>query len=212
MRRFSKTPNDSITCPAASRRRAALRPAPAKHFVAIDPALANTGVAAVAVSPAGALSLAGSMVVETLPATPLHLRLRRIGSEVARFVSAYPGADLAIEDFAFGAKLGRETMGRVDGALLVYLSSRLGSGFAGLERVGIRRVKQFYCPRWPGFSRALWEAAGARGKFKRSMPGKGDIGSALGARFGLFIHNEHITDAAAIAVYRAVTLGFVPSD
>lgn len=148
-------------------------------------------------------------LITTTASEPIEQRLDYIGKQLTGFIMQASGigglnpvaTKIGMEGFSFGAKFQRETLGMVHGIIRTDI-------FRALElQVGLvspRTVKFTACPSWPGWNKKNWEAAKRKGKFKGSMPPKGDVGAGLFKHYGINTDDEHIADACCVALSMAI--------
>lgn len=168
------------------------------NFVGIDHAIKNTAAVLIRTDGETTVVLA-SKLIETGPDDPLPARLRAIMHGLANWFGGkdYETSPIGVETYARNQPFRREEMGMSYAAVLLAVPT-----WRHIEVVDPGEVKRAVCPRWPGFSKANWIAAGkaTAGKpFKRSMPPKSAIRSAL-LRMGIDERNEHTADAICVAL------------
>lgn len=189
---------------------------PLSHIFGVDASLTNTAIVAVSLHDFRRKSLSQSIrvcKVETSPRADLADRLRQIATTAESFFRSvrldpqFHESAVAFEGFSFADRYRQYDLGAVQGVLRVSVRTTLG---VLVSSITPGNAKAFICPEWPGFSKANWAAAGRRGPWKRSMPGKADVAHALFARYRFDPADEHVVDATLVALTHARAQGVLP--
>lgn len=149
-------------------------------YIGIDPGLAETGLAAVGVA-GGQPKLLGARGISTASDANLSLRLAEISGGIAGFIEKYPPSLVGIEEVFSHTRFPRSAimLAHARGAIM----ATLGEFGAPVEEIAARRLKQAIT----GSGKA--DKIQVRRMVERQL----NLATSL--------PDEHVADAAAIALY-----------
>lgn len=175
------------------------------RIIAVDPSL--TACAIVVLEFRDAIRVIDKEVIETQAEARMDARLRCLMNECTRAYKRHSNGAYefarrtygVVESPPQGARMHNSaTMAKVAGAC------EMGLGKCNkLEAYTATAAKRHLVPGWHGWSKANWEKAGYKKKFRKSQPSKSSVASHLATKYGINLANPDMSDAAALGVYMA---------